>query len=189
MSDTHTYADEQVGAQQEGPVTPYPEADGSGKTSGWTGSETSHERALAEDADGVTSRRQQRVMYLLRMAGWLGPKQYGQHNGITVKEVRDITGWHHGQASSALSVLHKEGKIARLTARRDRCAVYVLPEYVGGRETAAPGRQARTPAPPTLTDSEQFSLESAKRNTEHGWMTPTSHVRMLVETIERLTRG
>jgi DNA-binding MarR family transcriptional regulator len=54
--------------------------------------------------------------------------------GLTWRELSDRTGWHHGTASGALSVLHKEGLIARLEERRDRCQIYVLPEFVLGRE-------------------------------------------------------
>lgn len=106
------------------PVTPY------AGESGWAGSETSHERARDEDADGTTSERQAKVLALLTSAV----------NGYTWRELAEVTGWHHGQASGALSMLHKEGRVARLTARRDRCQVYVLPEHVNGRETAAHGR-------------------------------------------------
>ena len=60
---------------------------------------------------------------------------------MTWREVADTTEWHHGQASGALSVLHKEGRLARLRNRRDKCAVYVLPEFVHGRETARHGSQ------------------------------------------------
>lgn len=112
-------------------VTPYPEPGGEGATSGWSGSETSHERAVEEDANGTTRDRQRETLWQLAL--------YGNY-GLTVKDLRTATGWHHGQASSALSVLHKEGEIARLTERRDRCAVYVLKMYVGQRETSEPGR-------------------------------------------------
>jgi hypothetical protein len=56
--------------------------------------------------------------------------------GRTWKELADIQSWHHGQASGVLSVLHKEGLIARLIEKRNRCAVYVMPEYVNGRAIA-----------------------------------------------------
>jgi hypothetical protein len=103
-----------------------------GNTSGWSGSETSMERAMDADADGTTSERQAVV---LRHLGFCGP------TGATWKELAEGTGWHHGQASGALSVLHKEGRIARLTERRSRCQVYVLPSYVNDRDTAPHGRR------------------------------------------------
>jgi hypothetical protein len=42
-----------------------------------------------------------------------------------------------------LSDLHKAGRIARLTEERNRCKVYVLPEYVNGRETEPHGGRGR----------------------------------------------
>lgn len=109
------------------PVTPY------AGTSGWAGSATSEDRARSADADGTTSKRQALVLAEVRSLG---------SYGVTVKELRKTYAWHHGQASSVLSVLHKEGRLARLTATRDRCAVYVHPEYVNGRETADHGSTA-----------------------------------------------
>lgn len=100
-------------------------------SSGWSGSDTSEERAQQADSDGTTKDRQQRVMKSLEAR---------EGKGVTVWEVRQLTSWHHGQASSVLSVLHKEGRIARLTERRNRCHVYVLPEWVNGREVQPHGR-------------------------------------------------
>lgn len=119
------------------PVTPY------AGTSGWSGSSTSEDRARTADADGTTSERQRRVVVMLARAG---------ATGLTVKEVRHDTGWHHGQASSMLSVLHKEGVIQRLSATRDRCKVYVLPEWLEGREIEPPGR---TRGSQTVIDAER----------------------------------
>jgi hypothetical protein len=56
--------------------------------------------------------------------------------GMTWKELADETGWHHGQASGVLSVLHKEGLIERLTERRGKCAVYIGLNSVNGRKTS-----------------------------------------------------
>lgn len=102
------------------PVLPY------AGTSGWAGSDTSLERAIDADKSGTTSKRQITVIEYLKTR---------QHKGMTWKELADRTNWHHGTASGALSVLHKAGYITRLTERRDRCQIYVLPEYVDGRET------------------------------------------------------
>lgn len=103
-------------------------------TSGYSGSDTSRERAETADADGATEDRQ--ALTLRSLAGRHG-------TGMTWKELGVARGWHHGQASGTLSVLHKEGRIARLAEeRRDRCAVYVHPDYVAGRPVARHGRQS-----------------------------------------------
>jgi hypothetical protein len=98
-------------------------------TEGYAGSDTSQERALREALDGTASKRQRFILILASRA---------KERGITVAEVRD-TNLHHGRVSGALSVLHKTGKLARLTTSRDRCKVYVLPEYVNGRPTEPHG--------------------------------------------------
>lgn len=109
-----------------GPLVPY------AGTSGWSGSDTSKARAVTADSDGTTSKRQAETIRFLAA---------NEDKGVTVAELRAYTGWHHGQASGVLSVLHKEGVIARLHESRDRCKVYTLPEYVNGRETEPHGRK------------------------------------------------
>lgn len=109
----------------EEPVLPY------GGGSGWSGTDTSRDRAEDEDASGKTAERQHTVRVLLREAG---------ERGLTYTELGEATGWHHGQSSSALSTLHKAGVIARLLEKRGRCRIYVHPEYVMGRPTDEQGR-------------------------------------------------
>lgn len=57
--------------------------------------------------------------------------------GATWKEVGTRYGLHHGAASGALSRLHANGSISRLSEHRDGCAVYVLPEWVEERRVEA----------------------------------------------------
>jgi hypothetical protein len=94
-------------------------------TEGYAGSDTSKAQAQHDAVSGVASKRQR---YVLIMAARAGEK------GITVAELRDQS-LHHGRISGALSVLHKEGRLARLTEIRDKCKVYVLPKFVGDRAT------------------------------------------------------
>lgn len=94
-------------------------------TQGWSGTDTSKERAERDARDGTAHDHQR---WTLKRLGLLG------HTGITVAELRNDTGWHHGVASSVLTVLHKDKRISRLVERRNRCKVYVLPEYVDYRE-------------------------------------------------------
>lgn len=103
-------------------------------TSGWSGTETSRERAVTADSNGETKSRQRAVIRHLYMSG---------ERGITWKELSEMTGWHHGTASGALSVLHKEGKIARLTEKRGKCRIYVANQYINGRETDSQGRKPK----------------------------------------------
>jgi len=106
------------------PVLPY------AGTSGYSGSDTSEARARRDDRSGKTKDRQHTVMTTLASAG---------RHGMTWKELATRHGWHHGQASGALSVLHKEKLICRLSERRERCKVYVTPGYVFDRQTEPHG--------------------------------------------------
>lgn len=112
-------------------ITPYP--DPAGHTAGHAGSETSRDRALREADDATTAARQVSTVTILRHA---------EERGITVKELREMRGWHHGQASGVLSVLDQAGVLARLTEKRNSCAVYVLAEYVLDRPTSPHGSTA-----------------------------------------------
>lgn len=100
-------------------------------TSGWSGTDTSEQRAREEDESGTTAARQTQTLVLIGQT---------REVGGTVANLRGWTGWHHGKASGLLSVLHKVGKLERLAETRDRCHVYVLPEFVNGRETQPHGR-------------------------------------------------
>jgi hypothetical protein len=128
------------------PVLPYPES-GGGATQGWSGSDTSQERAERERDTGTVALRQRQARLSLAAANI---------RGLTYRELGAEHGWHHGQSSSVLSVLHKEGRIARLVEQRDRCHVYVLNEYVGDRDTQphGGGRTARE-APGALAVAER----------------------------------
>lgn len=103
-------------------------------TSGWSGTDTSRERAVTADTSGDTSERQKYVIQMLNCRG---------RSGITWKELANITGWHHGQASGILSVLHKDGRISRLLDRRARCRIYVHPSHIGDRLTDSQGRKPK----------------------------------------------
>ena len=101
------------------PLTPY------AGTSGWRGSEASRERVFIDDANGTTSLRQR--VALKRV--W-----DQEFRGLTWKELSEIENIHAGQSSGVLSVLHKEGFIVRLKEKRNRCSIYVAPDYIRGRE-------------------------------------------------------
>jgi ssDNA-binding Zn-finger/Zn-ribbon topoisomerase 1 len=103
-------------------------------SSGWSGTDTSRERATTSDTTGETSKRQRETIRALMSRG---------EDGMTWKELADYMGWHHGTASGALSVLHKDGRIARLISKRDKCRIYVANNYINGRETDSQGRKPK----------------------------------------------
>lgn len=100
-------------------------------SSGWSGTDTSRERAEHMDSTGKTADNQKLTLALLEIK---------DIKGVTWKDLADWYGWHHGTASGVLSALHKADKIVRLVDRRDKCRIYVLPEYVQGRRFDAPRR-------------------------------------------------
>lgn len=95
-------------------------------TSGHSGTDTSKDRAEFLDKTGRTRDRQAKVLELLESRHFIG---------VTWQEVARELGIHHGSASGALSVLHKTGHIVRLKMTRNRCKIYVLPNWVEYRET------------------------------------------------------
>lgn len=100
------------------------------------GSEESRNQARREAEDGTAAARQQRVLDAL---GSVGP------NGMTIAYFRDNLarpGEHHGKISSTFSSLHKAGRIARLKQEDKGSALYVLPQFVGKRDTAPQGRRS-----------------------------------------------
>lgn len=129
---------------------------------GHSGSETSEEAARRP---GV-GKKTMEVHRLLETA---------RREGLIAREVGVLTGLSHGAASGALSRLHRAGLVERLTERRGRQQVYVAPEYVDGRETAAyrPNaayREDRKPMPlerpePTL---ESITQDLMRQEDEHG---------------------
>lgn len=138
---------------------PYPEPGGVEATAGHSGSQTSQERAVREARDGTMQKRQKDVYAYLRVL---------REQGLTVKDLRDITGWHHGQASSVLSSLHKSGYITRLTERRDRCQVYVDNEFINGREEAT--HRANRPKATTFEPGDTFLTVSDDGEMMRRWV-------------------
>lgn len=120
-------------------------------SSGWSGTDTSHRRAHEDDGDGTTTRRQRITLAALSGAG---------PGGLTWKELSRVAEWHHGQASGVLTILHMSGRISRLREKRNRCRVYVLPEYVNDRETEPYVRQSRQPAPATTEEMAELIREA-----------------------------
>lgn len=107
-------------------------------TSGWSGTTTSLERVRREDRTGRTAALQAAILHRANRAGFYG---------VTVAELRDELGEHHGRVSSALTNLHRDDTLARLSEKRGGCKVYVLRRFVAARSTEAPkSNRPKTPA-------------------------------------------
>ncbi len=113
------------------PVLPYNDAV-TGKSSGWSGADTSQSRAHEADLRGLTGTRQKRSIGALRLSG---------SYGFTCDEMNDQVFVELDSArfvrplSGVLSNLHKDGRIARMTGERRGQKVYMALECVEGRET------------------------------------------------------
>lgn len=130
-------------------------------TEGWSGSDTSRERAYADVTTGTAAKRQRDVLDFL-----LGTQAYG----ATWGDVAFALDLHHGQASASLSALHQAERIARLKERRGRSQIYVLPQYVGDRETAPfkPNKDNRH-------DVWQEGYAAGSGDGRHGTLTPNPY--------------
>lgn len=89
-------------------------------TAGWSGTETSKDRALYNLRTGKEYNNQQKALALLKEA---------RANGLTWKELGEQADIHHGSASGVLSVLHQAGAILRGTRVRNGCKIYYSIEY------------------------------------------------------------
>jgi hypothetical protein len=89
-------------------------------TAGWSGTDTSEQRALDNLYSGRELNNQQIALAYLKSKGT---------NGATWKELATETGWHHGTASGVLSVLHKAYAIIRSPRIRNGCKIYYSIEY------------------------------------------------------------
>lgn len=100
----------------------------------------SRERQERENEEGISKARQTLVIGHLKVAGPLG---------LTIRELCDKTGWHHGQSSNALSILDTITKptrepmdVVRIDEKRGKQSVYVLEMFRQGRPIARHRRSA-----------------------------------------------
>ena len=92
-----------------------------GGSGGWSGADTSRDRAEHERDSGELSHRLKVIQDALDAAG---------ARGLIWQELADLTGWHHGRVSSALTNLHKQRKAFTLKTRRNNCHPYVAAKWM-----------------------------------------------------------
>lgn len=91
-----------------------------------TSQQSGHQGEASEEAEPSRRRVIDIALDELRARG---------ETGSTWQELAEQFGMHHGQASSALSNLHRTGSAVRLSERREGSGVYVTPGNVRGRLT------------------------------------------------------
>jgi hypothetical protein len=84
-------------------------------TAGYVNQPASVERAATEATTGAATKRAQDILKLLS----------NHDEGLTYQQVCELMNLHHGQASGALSILHKSGLVFMLKEKRNKCHPYV----------------------------------------------------------------
>lgn len=147
-------------------------------TAGYVDRPASRDRAIAEVADGTLSVRQAKVLRLLEAFGI---------DGATWKELGDAIAaenesMHHGQISSALSNLHRAGKVFMLHGKRNKCHPYVHHKY---RASHSPDQRYDLPATTRTSQRKQLVdalITECQILATHGF-TEERYERMLSATI------
>jgi hypothetical protein len=95
----------------------------------FSGTAASKRRSERRAKSGKTDSFQEEVLMFAKDA---------KARGITIGELRTLykNVSHHGTCSGTLSVLHKAGKLVRLTEEREEQSIYVVPAYVLARSTS-----------------------------------------------------
>lgn len=103
--------------------------------------------------------------------------------GVTWKDLSIVSGHGHGSASGALTRLHKAGRCARLRERRERCYIYVLPEWVEDRGISQPAVNSNT----RLMDDMAAMLRTIPTRCSHTYWNPrcrSCEIRLLLSRYE-----
>lgn len=82
---------------------------------------------------------QKRLLSLIDAAGHQGLTVHEAYNHFDTTNVNSPQFAHHGWISGALSVLHGDLRIARLSEKREGCKVYVHPDFLDNRRAEAQG--------------------------------------------------
>ncbi len=89
--------------------------------------------------------------------------------GVTWRELAAAQVWGHGSCSRVLSDLHRDGEVARLEEKRDRCSVYVLATYTRGRPTIQHGRVTLDAQALSQTLAEKQAMASEVERIVHAY--------------------
>jgi hypothetical protein len=90
-------------------------------TLGFVPVDTSRDRAEREQDNGTADDRLRAVERELQRLGMVG---------ATWQRLAKLLNLHHGQVSSALTVLHRQGRIAMTSAKQNRCHYYIHADYI-----------------------------------------------------------
>jgi hypothetical protein len=138
--------------------------------SGDAGNESSRQRRILEDLTGLTGKRQREIFTRVVQSGYAG---------MTVGEVEDRLRLGHGQASSALTHLHRAQHLIRIKDQRMKQEIYLHPDYRGDREES-PYRPRREHHHPKFLTREQLLAVMMDANVDESFY---DDVRAVIENL------
>lgn len=135
-----------------------------GGTEGHNQSSGSIDRATDPDALSKAARSQRLILAHLAQVG---------ERGTTCHEAEPVVMLTHETYTGSRANLHKAGRVVRLTEKRERRGVYVLPEHVAGRdiEPFKPNRSRRDAPPEEVVGAADRTL---------AWVTMSEPTGMIV---------
>lgn len=144
------------------PVLPY-----NGSSGAVVKSDTSRDRAAAEDANGTTTARQRLVLDIL--ANYADGLTWREAAAAVTKFTNGEVNLHHGQISGVLSVLHKHGLVYTLRAKRNGSHPYVDARW---RHIHQPNERIDSPTK-TLAGSQRAALSDLLNRVDEYLLSPT----------------
>lgn len=146
------------------------------QTTGHVARDTSIERAVEESRDGTAADRSLQILGLLRT----------NPLGLTWKQVADRLGLHHGQASGALSNLHKTGRVFMLRTKRGKAHPYCHAHF---RDAHPEAERFDTPAQThagKTRELERTIIAALEANHRRGLHHPDPYIESLIRALGTL---
>lgn len=145
-------------------------------TTGHVDRETSIDRAEREADDGTAADRALSILNLLTAEPF----------GLTWGEVADRLNLHHGQASGALSNLHKQGRVFMLRTKRGKAHPYV---HAMHRDLYDEDLRFDTPAQTRagrIRDAEKTLLDAIALQYGRGWQINDPYLHTLIQQLHEM---
>lgn len=145
-------------------------------TQGHVARPASQDRAEREAFDGTAADRSLSILALLQR----NPR------GMTWGEIADALNLHHGQASGALSNLHKNGRVFMLREKRGKAHAYVHDTY---RDAYPETERFDTPAQTRagkIREAERTIIDALEAQYDRGYSINDNYIHSLIENLRNL---
>lgn len=146
------------------------------QTTGSVDRPASRDRAQREANDGTAADRALQILNILTH----------EPRGLTWGEVADRLGLHHGQASGALSNLHKTGRVFMLRTKRGKAHPYCHAHF---RDAYPDGERFDTPAQThagKTRELERTIIAALEANHRRGLHHPDPYIESLIRALGTL---